>query len=281
MDIYFKLAHSRPGDRQLKAIPSVSPSYSRTDAIPAVAGEQTIRRGAEWFFKAKMLVNESWEKEYWKFRPYPGDDAPPREEWPCGDGSLGVMEGFNTSFSPTVPSRSCGIGARTVTEPSPERWPRRERLSAISDTFRPAPTLPTFSFSVRSWRAAITPIPQHPAFGLLGWHDREKYHADYNGYDIHYGADNACAVIGLLTSAAIARADRWDRQNHAVHHGQFPDYRQVSRVSVPAACTRMRWLNVAGNTSMMPIMWSIRPISRRISGPVISGLTGGPAGKIY
>lgn len=196
----------------LKVIPSVSPSYSRTDAMPVDAGEQTLRRGAEWFFRAKMLVDESWEKEYWKFRPYPGDDAPPRKELPCGDGSLGVMEGFNTIILPD--------GTQPV------MWYRRADCNgttagalaaagaALGDQryIKTGANISDFLMFRSLMAGGNHANPQHPAFGLLGWHDREKYHSDSNGFDIHYGDDNASATIGLLTSAAIARTDRWDRR---------------------------------------------------------------------
>lgn len=196
----------------LKAKPSVAPSYHFKEPLPARRLEQALSRGAEWYFNAKMLIDRSWEQEYWKHRPYPGDDVPPRPEWACGDGSLGVMEGFNTKILPG--------GSQ------PAMWYRRADCNGVT-----AGAMALAGKALNEERFINTGInisdflvyrslmalgnhsdPEHPAFGLFGWHDRANYSAKQNGFDMHYGDDNANAVLGLLASAAVSGTVRWDRR---------------------------------------------------------------------
>ncbi len=213
-----------PGGLQVK--PSVSPAYGRSEPMPADVQEQTLRRGAEWFFRAKLLVHAAWEDEYWKFRPYPGSGEPPRAAWPCGDGSLGLLEGFNTVIRAdgTQPAMwyrrtDCNgtAGGALVAAGAALREPRYVQAGARVCDF--------LVFRSRL-SGGIHADTRHPAFGLLGWHDRDKYHGDANGCDIHYGDDNACALLGLLAAAALIRTDRWDRR---ILQGILANFRTTGR----------------------------------------------------
>ncbi len=54
--------------------------------------------------------------------------------------------------------------------------------------------------------------PGHPAYGLLGWHDRASYGIFVDGWGVYYGDDNARAVLGTIAAAGALGSNQWDRQ---------------------------------------------------------------------
>ena len=69
------------------------------EQLPADAELQAVRRAAAWFTKSRVLRHPDWPKEsldwaltYNTVRDKPGDD------WPLGDGSLGMLEGYSSTI---------------------------------------------------------------------------------------------------------------------------------------------------------------------------------------
>ena len=69
--------------------PTVRPSHARDESFPADGELQAIRRGTEWVLKSRMLIDKSWHGR--KFKTW--DE---RFSLPMGDGSAGILEGFNS-----------------------------------------------------------------------------------------------------------------------------------------------------------------------------------------
>lgn len=199
-------------DHTLRWRPAVRPSYSRDAKLPADAERRALQRGIAWYSKARMIVHPDWEKvndvdaAAWPDRTGPR----PHDEWPCGDGALGILEGFNAR-----------IDARGE---QPVRWWRRndcigefagtlalagkalgdKRSQAIAANA--ADYLYTKSILSQGKRAD----PANPAYGLIGWNDVPRYWGALDGYGVYYGDDNARSLLGMMLAASVLRTDRWD-----------------------------------------------------------------------
>jgi hypothetical protein len=83
---------------ELRWTPSVRPSYAKLERLPPDVERQALRRGVAWYESARMLIHPAWADTYdtvareWPDRVGPG----PTAGQPCGDGSLGVLEGFSS-----------------------------------------------------------------------------------------------------------------------------------------------------------------------------------------
>jgi hypothetical protein len=192
--------------------PRVRPSFASTEALDDRVETKALRRGADWYFNARMLVHPKWKKTYeqkarrWADRVGP---APARSQ-SAGDGKFGVLEGFC--------SRIAWNGSQ------PARWWRRsdcnaetagalalaglvledERLGKAGGNI--ADYLHLESILSQGERAD----PGHPAFGLIGWNDVPKYWGDMDGYGVYYGDDNARNMLGTMLAAAALDSGNWD-----------------------------------------------------------------------
>lgn len=190
----------------------VRPAYGRGEPLPADVERKALRRGIAWYETARMLVHPSWEETYEKVaRQWPDRVGPAMTaEQPCGDGSLGVLEGFSSgiAFDGTQPARwwrrhdcngeaagAMALAARALGDPT---W--AARAANVADF------LYTRSILSQGNRAD----PNHPAFGLLGWNDVSRYHGSLDGYGVYYSSDNARGLLGVIATAAALDVERWD-----------------------------------------------------------------------
>jgi hypothetical protein len=192
--------------------PSVHPDYPRSGSLPVGAETRALRRGAEWYSKARMLVHPAWADKYdTEARKWPDRVGPmPSQSWPTGDGSLGLLEGFNSSISPG--------GTQPV------RWWRRadcigETVGALAlaGAALKSPSLSHIAGNLGDWlykhsilTAGKRADPQDPAFGLVGWNDVAHYYGDMDGYGVYYGDDQARSMLGMMMAASALKSDRWN-----------------------------------------------------------------------
>lgn len=205
-----------PGVRipALRWTPTVAPAYARDARLPAHAETSALRRAIEWFFRARMLVHPDWAHVYdadaaaWHERIGPA----PRSTWPCGDGSLGVLEGFDSAIG--------WDGSQRV------RWWRRNDCNgeaagafALAARALKRPDLRKVAGNVGDHlyeRSILShgkrADPANPAYGLIGWNDVTRYHGDMDGYGVYYGDDQARSMLGMMLAASELKTDRWDRR---------------------------------------------------------------------
>ena len=190
----------------LKWTPTVVPSYAKDEEIPQDFEKQALKRGINWYFNSGMILNREMMAMY--DRPT-NDPVPARADpditqyWPFGhrvgfmpdlnlppgDGSQGVLEGFDAKifFDGT----------------QPVRWWRRgdcngEIAGAISlagSGLKDSLYLKTGA-NIGDWLFFKSMIslgersdPEHPAYGLSGWNDVPGYcgPGTMNGYEVYYG----------------------------------------------------------------------------------------------
>ena len=200
---------------ELKWVPAVRPSYGRDEPLPGDDEKQALRRGVQWYFNARMFVHPDWRKvcdedaKKWTDRTGPA----PHLDWPCGDGSLGMLEGFS--------SRIDSDGRQPV------RWWRRSDCNGeVAGTM----ALAGAALSDERYKAVAAHLadwlcfhsimgqgkradPAKQAFGLFGWNDIQHYWGKLDGDGVYYGDDNARAMLGLVAAASVLHNGRWDERN--------------------------------------------------------------------
>ncbi|MDD8014359.1 MAG: hypothetical protein PHX45_01590 [Acidobacteriota bacterium] len=191
----------------LKWTPVVRPSFARNDPLPAGAELGALRRGADWYAKARLFVHPDWQIKLETMtdendRVYPG----PTADMPVGDGSLGLMEGFSSSIAPD--------GSQPV------RWYVRNDCNgevamslALSALLDPESRGRTTAANILDYLLLRSPVsqgprsdPASPSFGLLGWDTRP------NGATVYYGDDNARGLLGDIAVSAALKTGRWDER---------------------------------------------------------------------
>ena len=79
--------------------PTVRPAFGVNDALPPDAAARAVRRGADWFHRARMLVDSAWADRLETAAAYDDRVGPgPELDLPVGDGTLGVLEGFSSNI---------------------------------------------------------------------------------------------------------------------------------------------------------------------------------------
>ena len=133
---------------------------------------------------------------------------------PPGDGSLGVMEGFDAKIF--------------ADGTQPVRWWNRNDCNgetagamAAAGVALQNPTYLKTAGNIGDWlyfRSRMSlgdrADPKHPAYGLIGWNDTPQYcgPGSMDGYAVYYGDDNARSMLGMMLAAAMLKTDRYDER---------------------------------------------------------------------
>ncbi len=187
----------------LRWTPTVRPSYSATERLPAEAERRAVARAADWFTRARLLRHPEWPQKaldwaltYNTVREMPGDG------WPIGDGSLGIVEGYSSTIrlDGSQPMRyavrndcTSEVAMALAFDAALGRRPSHGRIAANLLDY-----VYTESVLARGPRAD----PESPSYGLVGWalDNPGKY----------WGDDNARAMLASLAGAALLDEPRWN-----------------------------------------------------------------------
>jgi hypothetical protein len=131
-----------------------------------------------------------------------------------GDGSLGVLEGFD--------ARILADGTQPV-----RWWLRNDCNGEIAGAMALAgmtwqnPVWQKTAGNIGDWLYFHSRMaggdradPGHPAYGLIGWNDSPHYcgPGSMDGYAVYYGDDNARSMLGMMLAAAALQTDRYDER---------------------------------------------------------------------
>ena len=213
---------------ELTWTPTVRPSFTATEPLPEDAEKQALKRGIDWYFNSRMIVSQSMTAKYNQPVNDPASNAPDKNPWPygdrigtmpdlntpVGDGSLGILEGFD--------SRIFYDGTQPV------RWWKRadcngETAGAMglagvvlnNSTYQQtAGNIGNWLFFHSNMSLGDRANPKHPAYGLLGWNNCPNYTGpgSMNGYDVYYGDDNARTDLGMMLAAVAQQTDRYNKR---------------------------------------------------------------------
>ena len=194
-----------PNPPKLEWIPTVRPAYTRLEPLPPNSLLQAVRRGVDWYSKARMFVHPDWAG---KWDGVPADTERigpgPTEQMPRGNGSFGLLEAFSSAIGNdgSQPVRyyvraDCNSEAAFALA-----------LRGVIDQDQRSRTIASNLLDFVDFKSPIQQgaraEAQNAAFGLMGWDTRPA------GTIVHYGDDNARAVLGQLGVAAALKEDRWD-----------------------------------------------------------------------
>jgi len=221
----------QPGRKslELKWTACVRPSFRAEATLPADVERRALKRGIDWYFNSRMVIHPAMLAQYNRpaNAPDPASADPdlsqawpyghrtglmPDLSGPVGDGSLGVLEGFD--------ARIFSDGTQPV-----RWWIRNDcngeiagAMSLAGLTLKNSAYLKTGG-NVGDWlyfRSRMSQgdraNPQHPAYGLIGWNNSPQYcgPGSMDGYAVYYGDDNARSMLGMMLAAAALKTDRYD-----------------------------------------------------------------------
>lgn len=256
--------------------PDVRASYSRAEPLPVDAEREALRRGIEWYFTSRMVVHPSMLARYdapangpepGRADPDPGVPWPfghriaalPPDDSPAGDGSLGVLEGFD---------------AKVFADGSqPVRWWRRADCNgetagamALAGVALDVARYRTTAGNVGDWLLRSSRMTggergdrASAAWGLIGWNDVPAYcgPGTGDGADVYYGDDEARTILGMALAGAALRTDRYDERLLAALLANLrlagPDGFLPDRIDGPAlAAAGLDGMAGAGEVSLSP-----------------------------
>ena len=185
----------------LRWTPTVRATYGRDEPLPADYEMRAIKRGLDWFAKAKMIVHPSFEKLVaGKNRV----DSLPADA-PMGDGSLGALE--------AVVSVIHQDGSQAVSSAQRGDCTCETAMAmafggaVLADKARAsvARNLLDYYLLESIARKRERGDPNHGAYGLTAWGITTPA-----WYRANYGDDNARVMLGTLAAGALNKTDRWD-----------------------------------------------------------------------
>ena len=236
---------------KLKWTPSVRPSYTRDEPLPADTERQAIRRGNEWVLKARMLIHPSWYTANWGTGPRVDgmsakltavDKTALRFDLPPGDGSAGILEGFNSTVRYD--------GSQTV------RWSLRTdctgehvapfvlggKLLGCPEHVAIGTNLADFVLfkfdATAGWNE-----PTNPAYGLIGWACPPTMAQPVDQTGSFYGVISARIAMSTLAAATVLKDDRWDDR---VLQVMLANFRTTGRFGFRGTALRRKTLEEKG-----------------------------------
>jgi len=181
--------------------PTVQATYSRDEPLPADYELQAIRRGIEWYKKAKMIVHPSFEKNV----PTTQRIASVPADTPTGDGSLGCLEAvISVIHQDGTQSISSVRRGDCVCESAMAHAFAGKVLKSKAHTDTARNLLDYWMFKSDA-RKKQRGDPKHGAYGLIAWGVTTPA-----WYKANYGDDNARVMLSTLAAAALNEDDRWD-----------------------------------------------------------------------
>lgn len=185
--------------------PTVQPAFKRDGALPEDVETRAIERGVQWFHKARLFVHPEWVDEA-KRRvvDFPdGTGIGPDEQWPVGDGRLGMMEGASSRIHANGAQdwryflRNDCMGEASMA------LSFGQTVCNIKDAGTVAGNLNDFIYFHSDFAGGPRGNPDSPSFGLVRWHNSD-------GDGVYYGDDNARSMLGTIATAALLNESRWD-----------------------------------------------------------------------
>ncbi len=184
---------------------TVRPTYGADEALNSDVEREALRRAAAWVTRSRILRHPDWPQESldWALT-YNTVRSKPADDWPVGDGSLGMLEGYSSTIH--------------LDGGQPMRYAvRNDCMSEVAMALacdadvhsnRQSAAIAT---NLLNYLLLTSPLaqgprgdPTSPSYGLVGWS------LDYpNKY---WGDDNARALLGMMASSALLRSTQWHEQ---------------------------------------------------------------------
>jgi len=188
---------------ELQWTPTVRPSFGPGDPLPEDVETQALRRSADWILASRSLRHADWPQQALDLAlSYNTVRERPRPEWPVGDGSAGVLEGFSSTIHRDGSQPMRYAVRNDCTGEVAMLLALDAAVNQRPDSARRAANLVDYIFDKSGLAAGPRADPQSPSYGLVGWA------LDHPGS--YWGDDNARALLAVGAVAAAAGQRRWD-----------------------------------------------------------------------
>ncbi|NER13774.1 hypothetical protein GWK08_10010 [Leptobacterium flavescens] len=180
----------------------VAPMYEKNEPLPDDALTTSVAKGVEWYYNGRFFIHPNW-KEYWLKeqedgrRPY-GPPVP--QEYPNGDGSLGILEGHASRLSYDGSQQYRYWLRADVQGETAYALAAGGVLLQRPDYLQQSENLMDFLFE-STWRKSDR---GKASFGLIAW--------AYTSLNDHWGDDNARAILGAIGASARLGNKKWNRK---------------------------------------------------------------------
>ena len=232
------LARLHPDGRrvELRWTPTVRPSFGPADPLPPDAESQAVRRSAEWIVASRSLRHADWPKEVLeRSLSYNTVRAMPRPEWPVGDGSAGVLEGFSSTIHRDGSQPMRYAVRNDCTTEVAMLLALDAAANSRPENARRAANLLDYIFDKSPLAAGPRADPKSPSYGLVGWS------LDHPGS--YWGDDNARALLAVGAVAGQSGERRWDE---AVARAILANFRTTGVRGFRPACVQEKDLQARG-----------------------------------
>ncbi|MBN2291892.1 MAG: hypothetical protein JXM70_05670, partial [Pirellulales bacterium] len=184
--------------------PIVRPTYGRDTKLPADAARDAVIRGIDWHSKAGMLIHPAWKNKYADLRkqgivdPKNPVGPMPDPKWPAGDGSLGLLEGYNTrvGFDGSQQIRwwlrTDSIGESALAFALRAKLDGDKRSGKIAKNL-----LDWVYFGSKLFHTD----PTKANYGLIDWAPDST---------VHYGDNDIKIILSCIGTSALQGNDRWN-----------------------------------------------------------------------
>jgi len=216
--------------------PTVRPSYGPEEPLPADAEQQALRRSADWIIRSRILRHPKWPQQVldWALSYNTVRDMP-AADWPLGDGSLGLLEGFSSTIRTggDQPMRyavrndcTAEVAMLLAGDAAVSNRPEHARIAA---------NLLDYIFSTSGLAGGPRADPDSPSYGLVGWA------LDHPGS--YWGDDNARALLAAGAVSALLKDARWAE---AVARCVLANFRTAGQSGFRPSCVQQEALQKQG-----------------------------------
>lgn len=206
--------------------PTVRPSFSPEEPLPAGFERQALDRAAHWIVRSRVLRHPDWPPHALEWAlTYNTVRDPPDPTWPVGDGTTGLTEGFSSTIRPdgSQPMRYA-VRADCLSEVA-MMLAFNGTLARRPDHTRIGTNLLDYLFHRSGLMGGPRADPASPSYGLIGWA------LDSPGN--YWGDDNARALLAIGATAALT-AD--SSHVEALARGILGNFRTTSRTGYREEC---------------------------------------------
>lgn len=187
-------------------IPSVRPSKEPFESISSQDYFGSIKRGAEWYFKSRLLIHESWQDLLDKNTAKNGEGVvypSVSKNAPIGDGSFGILEG-HSSYIYKDGSQPIRWWVRADCQAETAFALSSSSLLLNNQKYKEvARNLLDYLFKSSNLRADERNDPKSPSYGLVGWATTDP--------DAYYGDDNAKVILATIGASVNLETDSWSK----------------------------------------------------------------------
>ncbi|MEQ7125355.1 hypothetical protein ABN034_12620 [Actinopolymorpha sp. B11F2] len=186
------------GPPTLTWTPVVSPTHQPHTQLEADAEGTAVERACQWHLASHVLLTKAGNQAVRTGLDQNAEAIPPdRLPLDAGDGSNGVLEGFESQIQPDGTQR-CRLPLRA------DSTAETAMVLAVSQAGTAADNLLDYLFRSSGMCAGDRADADHPSYGLISW---GVGHPDWE--IANYGDDNARVLLGCLLASARRNPTRW------------------------------------------------------------------------